>query len=301
MPSADHARLMALLRARPLPRDLTIASRRAAFQKLADLFPLPPDVRVHADRIGGVPGVWLSTPAADPGRVVVYVHGGAYVTGSTVTHRELAARVARECEALVFLVEYRLAPEWPFPAALEDLLAVVLGIHARGVAPQRLALVGDSAGGGLLLAALEELRARGAPQPACGVALCPWTDLAATGPSLWHFRARDPLLDPDMLRATALLYLQGQDPRDRRASPLFGDPRGLPPLLIQCATSDVLHDDAVRYAARARAAGVEVTLEAWPDMVHVWHLFAQHLREGREAVVALGRYVRERTPALTRT
>ena len=291
MPSVDHARLMALLRARPLPRDLTIPSRRAAFAKLADLFPLPSDIAVTLGTLGGRPVAWLVPPECEPGRVVLHVHGGAYVVGAYETHRELAARIGRASRARVALLEYRLAPEWPFPAALDDVIAAVKELVEGGIAPARLALVGDSAGGGLVVAAVCGLRDQGLALPGCGVAISPWTDLAATGPSLAQFQARDPLLDADMLRGTALVYLNGADPRDPRASPLYADLRGLPPLLIQCGTCDVLHDDATRLAERARSAGVVVTLEIWEQMVHVWHLFAQQLSEGRAACERIGSFI----------
>lgn len=291
MPSADHARLMALLRARPLPRDLSLAARRVAFAKLTDLFPLPREIAVEGSTLAGRPTLWLTPPQHERGRVVLYVHGGAYVVGGAATHRELAARIGTASRAKVALVEYRLAPEWPFPAALADVVAAVDDLVRSGVDPARLALVGDSAGGGLVVAALCALRDQGKPLPACGVAIAPWTDLAATGPSLAQFQARDPLLDSEMLRATALLYLNGADPRDPRASPLYADLRGLPPLLIQCGSCDVLHDDSTRLAERARAAGVAVTLEIWDQMVHVWHLFAQQLAEGRDACVRIGAFV----------
>ena len=296
MPSTDHARLMALLRARPLPRDLSIHARRVAFGKLADLFPLPRDVDVTRARMGGRPSEWLSCPGVRHDRVVLYLHGGAYVVGSCATHRELAARIGRACGARVLLPEYRLAPEWPFPAALEDSLAAVNDLEASGCPARQIAVVGDSAGGGLAVATLCALRDQGAGMPACGVALSPWTDLAATGPSLWHFQARDPLLDSETLRRTALLYLNGANPRDPRASPLYADLRSLPPLLLQCGSADVLHDDASRLAERARAAGVAVTLEIWDQMVHVWHLFAQQLTEGRTACERVGAFVRAQFP-----
>ena len=210
------------------------------------------------------------------------------------THRGLCTRLSRAAGARVLNVDYRLAPEHPYPAAVDDALAVYRAVLADGVDPARIAIGGDSAGGGLTLATLVALRDAGDPLPAAGVCISPWTDLSLSGESIRTKAAEDPLIQPSQLAWMAGLYLGDADPKAPTASPLFANLSGLPPLLVHVGTAEILLDDATLLAERAREAGVDVTLEAWEEMIHTWHNFADLLPEGREAIEGIGKYLRAR-------
>ena len=249
------------------------------------------------DRVdaGGVPAAWVEAPGADAGRVMLYLHGGGYVIGSIDTHRELAGRLSQAAAARVLILDYRLAPEHPYPAAVEDAAAAYRWLLADGGAvPARTVIAGDSAGGGLTVAAMLALRDAGDPLPAAGVCLSPWVDMEGIGASMTAKVDVDPMVRREGLVRMAGLYLNGADPRTPLAAPLYADLSGLPPLLIHVGTAETLLDDATRLSERARAAGVDVTLESWDDMIHVWHLFAPLLPEGQQAVERVGDYVRQR-------
>ena len=281
--------IIAEIRSRPpAPEGVTFAMMRAAPRRQE--FPLAGDVRVAPVEAGGVPAEWVSTPNAGDA-VVLYFHGGGYALGSIESHRELAARIARAAAARVLVVGYRLAPEDPFPAAVDDAVAAYRFLLAEGIPSERIVAAGDSAGGGLAAALLLALKQAGVRQPAAAVLLSPWTDLSHSGESLQSRAALDPMVRRDLLERLADAYLGGADPRNPLISPLFGDLSGLPPLLIQVGTAEVLYDDAVRFAARARAAGVQVTLEPWDEMIHVFQMQASILPEAQEAIEAIGRFV----------
>jgi acetyl esterase/lipase len=272
------------------------AERRKSMEQFAR--PLAPDCTATPVDAGGVPAEWVVAPGVDDA-VVLYLHGGGYVIGSLVTHRELAGRISRASGARVLLLDYRLAPENPFPAAVDDAVAAYRWLLHQGVAAGRIAIGGDSAGGGLTVATLIAIRDRGLPIPAAGVCLSPWTDLEMTGESMRTRAALDPMVQLDGLTEMASQYLAGADAKNPLASPLHADLAGLPPLLIQVGTSETLFDDAVRLDATARTAGVSVRFEAWDDMVHVFQTFAGMLPEGREAVEHIGQFVREKVGAAT--
>lgn len=292
MASQELAALITLLTSRPRPENPSVAEMRLGFEILGRRLPVPDDVTTSAVHAGGVPAEWVVAPGADPQRVMLYLHGGGYVIGSLATHRGLAGRLSRAAAARVLLLAYRLAPEHPFPAALEDATAAYRWLLASGIKPARIVIAGDSAGGGLTIAALVALRDAGAPLPTAGVCLSPWTDLEGTGASVTTKAHVDPLVQPDRLLQLAAWYLGGAHPRTPLAAPLYADLRGLPPLLVQVGTAEILLDDATRLADRAKAAGVEVTLEAWEDMIHVWQLFAPMLQEGQRAIDGIGAFVR---------
>ncbi|KAB1075051.1 alpha/beta hydrolase fold domain-containing protein [Methylobacterium planeticum] len=280
----------ARLAARPRPADL--AARRERLDSLGADYALPADVSVAPAGIGDVPAEWTRTPAADPARVLLFLHGGGYISGSLASHRHMVAEAGRQAGARTLAVAYRLAPEHPFPAALDDALAAYRGLLALGIAPGAVALAGESAGGGLALATLGRLREAGDPLPGCLWCSSPWVDLALTGGSLASKDAVDPLIHRGYLAELAADYLQGTDPRDPRVSPLYADLAGLPPTLIQVGSAETLLDDAVRLAGAAGAADVAVTLEVWPHMIHAWHLFHPELAEGRASLASAGRFVR---------
>jgi acetyl esterase/lipase len=251
-------------------------------------------VRFEPVDAGGVPAEWTAAPGARTDRTLVYLHGGGYCLGSVATHRSLVARLSRAARVRVLSVDYRLAPEHPHPAAVEDAVAALRFAYASGLDPARVAVGGDSAGGGLAVAALLALRDRGLPLPAAGVCISPWTDLSASGASVRTRADLDPLVDADDLACLAAAYLGGRDPRAPLASPLFADLRGLPPLLVHVGTAEILLDDATRLAENARDAGVDVELEVWDDMIHVWHAFADLLPEGVQAIEGIATFLEKR-------
>ena len=241
--------------------------------------------------LGDFDGEWVSMPRSRPERVILFLHGGGYVSGSPRSHRALIGHLAQQVEARVFAPDYRLAPEYPFPAALEDAWASYWWLLVQGIAPGQIVVGGDSAGGGLTIALMLALREAGMPLPAAGICLSPWFDLALTGGTMATNRHTDYLND-EVLHTSARMYLNGHDAHDPLVSPLYADLRALPPLLLQVGTAEMLLDDGRRFARRARAAGVDVSLELWPDMVHVWHFTYLIEPRAREAVQSIGHFVR---------
>ncbi|NOJ41888.1 alpha/beta hydrolase [Bradyrhizobium australiense] len=235
----------------------------------------------------------VTTPASRPERNVLYLHGGAYVSGAPIYYRHFLWRIADALQARVWALEYRLAPEHAFPAALEDAVEGYrcLAHHAADI--RQLFVVGDSAGGGLALGLLLRLRDDGKPLPAAAVALSPWTDLALTGASLRTNAAADPMLNVEDLPDLAKLYLAGADPRTPHASPLYGDPAGLPPVLIQVGSDEILRDDAVRMAEKLRSHNPRSRIEIWRRMPHAWQLFVPVLPESHQAIAQIGAFVSE--------
>ncbi len=295
MASRELTALVHMLTSRPLPDNATVADRRLGFETLAAKFPVATDVQYELLHADGIPAAWIGTPGAEANRTILYLHGGGYVIGSITTHRDLAGRLARAAAARVLLIDYRLAPEHPYPAALEDATKAYRWLLKEGTAPEHLVIAGDSAGGGLTVATLVALRDAGLPLPAAGVCLSPWVDLEGIGPSMTTKASIDPIVQRPGLLWFASLYLGQTDPRTPLAAPLYANLVDLPPLLIHVGTAETLLDDATRLAAQARAAGVDVTYAAWDDMIHVWHLFAAMLPEGQQAIEDIGRYVQQQT------
>lgn len=238
-------------------------------------------------------GEWLEHAAArDAVRTVFYCHGGGYYFCSPASHRPLVFGLAARSGARTFSLDYRLAPEHPFPAALDDALAAYRALLAEGTPPDSIVVAGDSAGGGLALATLVALRDAGDPLPAAGVLFSPWTDLAATGSTIETNDGLDPMFCGAAIGRAARFYVGETDPTHPYLSPLYADLSGLPPLLIQASSTEVLLDDARRVAERARAADVEVELEIWPKMPHVWHLWTPFVPEARQALERAAQFVR---------
>jgi acetyl esterase/lipase len=292
MASEQLSRVIEMLRANPMQGDL--AAMRAGMERGAVTTPLPGDVKFEPVRANGVPAEWAIAPGARNDRALVYLHGGGYTMGSLATHRALCARLSRLGRLRVLNVGYRLAPEHPHPAAVEDATAAVRWVYAQGFAPSRVAIGGDSAGGGLTLATLVALRDAGAPLPAAAFCISPWTDLSLSGDSIRSKESVDPLVPVGPMREMARAALGGKDPRTSLASPLFADLRGLPPLLVQVGDAELLLDDSTRLASRARDAGVDVTLEVWEEMFHVWHAFAELLPEGMRACERIAAWLEPR-------
>jgi len=275
--------------------DLGIEEQRAKMEIDLAQFQLPTDVRCDPVDAGGVPAEWITTPGVSIERVICYLHGGGYVLGSINTHREMASRLSRAASARVLILDYRLAPENPFPAAVDDSTAAYRWLLSIGVNPAQMVIAGESAGGGLTVATLVALRDAGEPLPAAGICLSPWVDLECLGESMVTKAEIDPVVNKDHILMLAKAYLGDTDPCTPLASPLYADLTGLPPLLIQVGTAECLFDDARRLADRARAAGVDVTLEPWDDMIHMWHMFAAILPEGQQAIDRIGEFIREHT------
>jgi epsilon-lactone hydrolase len=246
-------------------------------------------IKLNAD---GVKLVRIATPQSLDDRCILYLHGGGYVMGSPPQYRDFIWRIARAASAHVVCPYYRLAPEHPFPAALDDAVTSYSWLLAQGAQPHRLVIMGDSAGGGLALATLLRLRDEDLPLPAAAVTLSPWTDLALTGDSMRENAGADLTLKFERAASFARHYLGGADPRHPYASPLFGNPAGLPPILFQVGSDEILRDDSVRMAEKLRAAGSRVEIEIWPRMPHVWQLYARVLPEGRRAIERIGAFVR---------
>ncbi len=243
---------------------------------------------------GGVPAAWIWSPQAQHDRAILYLHGGGYIAGSIRTHRALAAYLSKAAQAPVLLLEYRRAPEHPFPAALDDACAAYRWLLVSDVSPGRLAIAGDSAGGGLAIAVLLKLRDRGLTLPAAGVCLSPWLDLALTGTSLVTKARVDPILKTADLCFMVSQYLGGTeiDVRTPMVSPLYGELYGLPRLLIHVGSDEILLDDAIRFYQRAREAGVDAQIEVWDGMMHVWHMGVGLIPEASKAIERIGRFLR---------
>jgi monoterpene epsilon-lactone hydrolase len=289
MADAEINVIRGLLAAHPRPASLD--ERRKRLDALGAQYPLPPDVRVEPVDANGVAAEWTTTPEADPTRAILFLHGGGYISGSIDSHRHMIAQAGREARARTLALGYRLAPEHPFPAALDDAIAGYRFLLSQGFAPETIAVAGESAGGGLAVATLVSLHDAGEPLPACAWLSSPWVDLTMTGASIRTKAAVDPLLSEPYLAELAKAYLNGTDPLNPLASPLHADLRGLPPMLIQVGSAEILLDDAVRLAGAAGAADVRVTLEVWPDMIHAWHLFYQQVAAGRRALAAVGAFI----------
>jgi monoterpene epsilon-lactone hydrolase len=295
MTTAQLDSLITLLRSRPGPETPDVAEVRARFEKMGEFLGGAPDGKCEKVDAGGVPAEWVTAPGCDPMRAVLYLHGGGYVIGSINTHRRLAYDISAASGARVLVIDYRLAPEHPFPAAIEDAATAWRWLLQQGFAPSRLAIAGDSAGGGLTLATLVNLRDRKLGLPACAVAISPWVDLEGVGTSITARVAQDPMVQKDGLLWMAGLYLNGKDAKTPLAAPLHAELKGLPPILVQVGTAETLLDDATRIAEKLHAAGVDVRLAIWPNMLHVFPLFAPILSEGRDGCLEIGGFIRSKT------
>ncbi len=287
--------LIQMLKAQPIDPNVTVEKMREGFEQMTVMLPVQPDIKCEPVSAGGVKAEWVAAPNADAGRAILYLHGGGYVIGSINTHRAISGRISRAAKARVLLIDYRLAPEHPFPAAVEDSLTAYRYMLGQGIRPGRLALAGDSAGGGLTIAALVAIKDAKLPMPAAGVGMSPWVDMEGIGESMTSKSKVDPMVQKEGLAQMAAAYLGGKDPRTPLAAPLYADLSGLPPLLIQVGTSETLLDDSTRLAERARKSGVNVTLEPWENMIHVWQAFAPILDEGQQAIDKIGTFVLKHT------
>ena len=290
MPSQEHEAVVAMLVANRLADVPTVEEQRAAFDNTLAALPIPDDVRVQPIRIEHFDADWITTPRCRDDRVVLYLHGGGYVIGSNVGYREFAARVARAVGARVCLPNYRLAPEHPFPAAVDDAVTAYEWLLRQGFEGRHIAIAGDSAGGGLTLATLLALRGNRRPLPGCAATFSPWTDLAVTGASAQPGAVDDPLIVKDGIEKMADYYAKN-DKRNPLASPLYGDFAGLPPLLVQTGGREALRDDSRRLVERARKAGVAVDYFEGEGLIHVWPLFAASAPETTDALDRMAKFI----------
>jgi epsilon-lactone hydrolase len=274
------------------PRSDDYRQRRKDIDARGLQYGLKPDVAAEPVTANGVRAEWTSTPGADGNAAILYLHGGGFVIGSLDSHRHLVAEAGRAANAWALALDYRLAPEHPFPAAVEDALSGYRFLLSRGYQPGRIAIAGDSAGGGLVISAMVAIRDAALPQPGCGWCISPWVDLEAIGETMSTKAAADPTVQRAGILDMAGLYLNGADPRSPLAAPIYADLTGLAPFLIQVGAAETLLDDAIRLAKVAGAADVRVDLQIWPEMIHVWHLFHPELGAGLRAVEEGGAFVR---------
>ena len=275
----------------PKAGKVDVQEERVALDKLGAMFKLPKGIKPVKESAGGVPAEWLTPPTVSNSRVVLYLHGGSYISGSCNSHRSVAANIAISSKARALTIDYRLAPEHPHPAAVEDAVAAYKWLINGQVDPKHLAIAGDSAGGGLAIALLISLRDGNIPLPAACVCLSPWTDLAFTGETWKSKIAVDLIIYDYKERAFAKMYLGGLDPKTPLASPLYADLKGLPPLLVQVGTDEVLLSDSTRLVERAKQAGVNATIDEWKKMQHVWQFAASFIPEGRRAIDRIGEFI----------
>jgi len=278
-----------------------VPNRLGAYRFCARVAPMliraPAGCAVDWMTVGERPALWLAHNRHCDSRVVLYLHGGGYAIGSNRTHIELAGRLARAARAQVLMVEYRLAPEYPFPAAVEDALSAYRYLLDHRVGGGQILLAGDSAGGGLAVGTAMAIRDLGLPSPAGVVGISPWLDLSCGLSSDYACQARDPLITPSRIRFFAGHYAAGRDPTHPWMSPLFGELEALPPTLIQVGSDEILLAECRALSRRAAQVGVPVMVEEWPNMFHVWHMAAGLLPEGRQAIRRIGRFAREVAPA----
>ena len=285
--------LLALLASQADTKTLPIAERRKIDDEYGDQFSLPEGIKVEPVTTASFKGEWVKARGVRTDSVLIYLHGGAYVFCSPRSHRHLVAALSEATNAAAFALDYRLAPEHPFPAAIEDSVAAYRWLLDQGVAPNRITIAGDSAGGGLTVATMLSLRDAGLPLPAAGICISPWADLTMAGAS--YTANAETVSTRDRLAGYVKLYLNNdKDVRHPLVSPVFANLKGLPPLLIQVGTAEPFYDDSISLNATAKASGVDSTLEIWPEMIHVWHYFHPMLTEGRQAIARIGEFAKDK-------
>ena len=271
----------------------TMEVRREAWEMLAARFPTPDDVEITPVRLNSVRGLWVAPPGVSDKRVILFFHGGGFVLGSPESHQEVLSRLARSAGSRGLAIDIRLAPEHPFPCGINDCVEAYDWLLKAGYRSDQICFAGDSSGGNLVIAAMLLARERGLPLPACGVCWSAWFDLTNQSPSIAANAGKDVFVPNGFTGPASKIYLAGADPKDPLASPMFGDLKGFPPLFIQVGDVELLVDDSRRLKDVAEAAGVQATLEIWPDMCHIWQFFGQVLDEGREATERSGEFIKK--------
>lgn len=292
--SPENAALIERLRVGPPLKGSTFAEWRAEFEELYKDFPVSPNVHRERVQAAGVDGEWFRAPKSTPGTTILYFHGGGYALGSTRSHQALIADLAIAAQIDTFGVNYRLSPEFPFPAGLEDAVAAYRYLLAAGVASSQIALAGDSAGGGMAAALVLAIKEHGLPLPGCAVLISAWLDLTLTLPTIRENAANDPVVLYAAIEAMAHAYVGDGDRKRPLASPLYGDWRNSIPLLIQVGGTEILLDDSRELARRAKKSGVEVTLDVADGCIHGWHQYAHLHPEGRAAIERAASYIRKK-------
>ena len=282
--------IRALLTSKPRPVGWT--ARRQRLDEVGSVWPVADDVKLTAVDADGIQGEWSSVAGSDPSRVLLFFHGGGYCSGSIRSHRRMVSEAGRAAKVRTLAIAYRLAPEHPFPVALDDALAAWCFLRQAGIAAPHIAIGGDSAGGGLTAALINFLNATGEEPPGCARLVSPWVDLTMSGSTLTAKDTVDPLIHKAYLEELASAYVPNEiDRRDPRVSPLFANLEGFPPTLIQVGSAETLLADAARFAAAAGTADVATTLEIWPHMIHAWHLWNAQLEAGRHALASAGKFI----------
>jgi monoterpene epsilon-lactone hydrolase len=276
--------------------ELDVAKDRADAESFVKIFKTLGKVDITPVNADGVPAAWIVPTGPVTERVILYAHGGSYNAGSISSHIPLTSNIALATKSRLLAIDYRLAPEHVFPAAVDDALAAYRWLLAQNIDPKRIVVAGDSAGGGLVLALLLALRDKAMPLPAAAVCLSAWTDLTCSGESWTKNAKADFMLNLIPTVQSVEIYLGDVDPRTPLASPLFGDLRGLPPILMQVGSNETILSDSTLFAEKAKSAGVDVTLEVWKDMQHEWQYAASWLPEGRQALARIGEFVSQHCP-----
>lgn len=289
--------VLEMLAALPDRESTPIWERRNAYDGIAYLFEVPDGIAdITRVRANGVPGLRIAPEGADESKALLYLHGGGYVIGSPLSHRHMVAKIALEAGVIAYSMDYVMAPEAPYPAAVEDAVASYQYLLDQGFAPANIVISGDSAGGGLTMALLLAIRDRGLPTPAAAAPISPWVDMTASGESFETRKDVDPMISKEDIFWFADLYVPaGTDREEPLASPMFADLSGLPPLLIHVGDSEALLSDSIELNARAKAAGVDVTLKIYPNMIHVWHFFWPMLGEARDAISEVAEFIKAKT------
>lgn len=276
--------------------DTTLEKMRADWDAVSSSPPSKVGAKQTPVDAGGAKAIWFDAPNAQKDRVILYLHGGGYVLGGPISHGSLAAQLSESAKSRVLFVDYRLAPEHPFPAAIDDALAAYQWLLAQGIKPARLAISGDSAGGGLCIATLLAIKKAGLPLPACAAPMSPWLDMEALGDSMNSKDAEDPIVKKPLLLGMVSMFMpEGADKRDPRIAPLYGDLAGLPPMLIQVGSRETLLDDSRRITERAKKAGVKVQLHEYEGQIHVFQVFCARMDEAKAALDEIGQFVQQHT------
>jgi len=268
----------------------SLADQRGRQEKLTRIFKIPANINITRVGADGVPAELIEVKNSGDA-IILYLHGGAYAVGSPHVHREFLSRLARACLVKVLAIDYRLAPEHPFPAALEDAITAYRWLVSGGYDPSSIVIAGDSAGGGLAIATLVSLRDSGTPLPACAVCLSPWVDLASANETL--DQDNDPILNAEILAHFARAYAAQTDPHNPLISPIFADLKGLPPILIHAGTNEILYDQITQFYEKARQAEVEVVLELWKDLFHVFQI-VPILPEAKQSLEKIATFITDR-------
>jgi acetyl esterase/lipase len=292
MDQSEIEAVRAVLRSKPRPVGWT--ERRQRLDEVGSIWPVAEDIELGQVDVDGMPGEWSIAPGSDASRILLFFHGGGYCSGSILSHRRLVTEAGRAAGVRTLAVAYRLAPEHPFPAALEDAQKAWRYLRRQGVEGRHIAVGGDSAGGGLTLALMGRLQEDRQELPACAWLVSPWTDLTMSGSTLATKDSVDPIIHGGYLHELADAYLPDSiDRKDPRVSPLYADLKGLPPVLVQVGSDETLLGDATRFAAVAGAADVAINLEVWPCMIHAWPLWNAHLDAGRRALAKAGTFMHQ--------